>query len=131
MEHVPPDAKPLHDTGAVTLHENVGSFDKAQQQLSPGIRPQIQSDAALVAVDGVEKGALAIDERGRPAHVVTGLGLLHLDHVGAHVGEEQRAVPAGKQPGQVEDADSGQRHGELILGCVHTLVGDFRQAAMR
>src|SRR5436189_196510 len=45
----------------------------------------------------------------RPADVVAQAGVLDLEHVGAEVGQQERAEATREQPGQVEDADAGQR----------------------
>ena len=129
MQDIPSDAETLHDAGAIALDEHVGSLDKAEQQLATRVCLEVQGHAALVAVDGVEQRTLALDERRGPTHVVAGLRLLDLDHVGSHIGEQHRAVGAGQQPRQVEEADSRQRHGEF--NSPRTLVGDFRRSPMR
>ena len=45
----------------------------------------------------------------RPADVVAHAGVLDLQHVGAEVGQQQRAEPARQQPGEVEHLDVGER----------------------
>src|SRR5690606_10456901 len=65
---------------------------------------------------------------GRPADVVAHAGVLDLQHLGAEVGEEQRAEPARKQPGQVEDADVGQRQ---AAHAGSTATGNSTELAMK
>ena len=51
----------------------------------------------------------ALDARRRPADVVAAAGVLDLQHVGAVVGQQQRAEAAGQQAAEVEHADAGER----------------------
>ena len=53
---------------------------------------------------------LALDEGRAPgAGVVAGLGALHLDDVGAEVGQHLARPGAGQDAGEFEDAQTGQR----------------------
>jgi hypothetical protein len=54
---------------------------------------------------------------------------LDLDHVGAHVTEEHRAVGAGEVRGEVDDAEPLERHGHRTLNPVVTTVGGASLAA--
>jgi hypothetical protein len=67
---------------------------------------QVDGDAALVAVDRGEAQGHAVLAIAEVAHVIAAARSLHLDDVGAEVGEHHRAVGAGDDPGQVEDADA-------------------------
>ena len=79
---------------------------------------EVERAAVLVAVDGVEVRRLVPDAfdvgalAGQGAKDVPVVDALDLDDLGAHVGEESRAV--GARPGhrQVEDADAVQ--GETV-----------------
>src|SRR5262249_10700994 len=62
-------------------------------------------DAALVAVHPGEDGAHA-PVAAEGAEVVAAPGALDLDHVGSQVAQEHRAVRAGDDAREVEDADS-------------------------
>ena len=126
MQNIPPKAQTIHHARTVALHEHVGRVDDAQQQLTPEIGFQVEGDAALVAVDGVEKRALPIDHRWSRAHVIAAAGLFDLDHIGAHVGQEEGAVSAWQKPRQVEDTGPFKWHRVTNSGFAHTLVGDFR-----
>src|SRR5215470_20691 len=66
---------------------------------------KIEGDAALVAVDGRERGAHPV-LAAQVAQVVAEGRPLHLDHVGAQIGEEGGAVGARDDAGEVEDADA-------------------------
>ena len=113
VQGVPTETKPVHDAGPVALDQDVRSIDQAQQKVAARVRLEVQRHAALVAVDGVEQRALAAHQRRRPTHVIAGARLFDLDHIGAHVSEQQGAVGPRQEPGQVQHADPRQRHDEL------------------
>ncbi len=75
---------------------------------SPGF--QVQHDAPLAAIDGVEAGAVGADGA---RHLTCGIarGRLDLDHVGSEVGEHHRAERASHHLGDVENAETNQGSG--------------------
>src|SRR5487761_1181083 len=112
VEGIPAKTEPGHDARAVAFDEHIGVLDQAEEEVAAQGRLEVQGEAALVAVDGVEQDALAVDKRWGPAQVVATAGLLDLDHVRAHVGQEHGAEGAGQEAGQVEYSDAGQGHVE-------------------
>ena len=108
------DAQAVEHARPKRLEQHVGVLREAQQHLSALLGLQIDPDRALTAVQREEQratrglvGALVV--RRRPADVVAQSGVLDLDHVGAEVGQQQRAEPTRKQPREVEDASVPQR----------------------
>ena len=102
---------------AEALHEDVSRLGELDQRLPSPLVLEIQPDRALVAVERQVDGGAGAERRllvcavvrRRPADVVALAGVLHLDHVGAEVGEQQGAEAARQQPGQVENLDVGKR----------------------
>ena len=81
---------------------------------------QVERDRALVAVGVLVVRAVLAAERVVAAHV---LGHLHLDHVGAPVGELAARRGAGAHLGEIDDAKAcegggggevGHRRGPLV-----------------
>ena len=85
----------------VVVHEQVGRREQALEAGAAGIGPQVEHDAALVAVHRCEVGAAPIRRvappRRTPAAGLVAVGRLDLDDVGAEIGEQhgrERARPA-------------------------------------
>ena len=102
------EAEPLHHAGPEVLDQHVGLADEAMHQGDRLGMLQVEREAALAGVELAEIGALAVAQRRAQAHVVA-LGRFDLQHVGAHVGEQARAVRAGQHDREVEDAEAGER----------------------
>ncbi len=114
------DAEAVEHAGPEGLEHDVGAGDEPQQHLAPGGLLEVDPHRGLVAVQREEQrplrgvlGALVVGRR--PAHVVAHPEVLDLDHLGAEVGQQQRAEPARQQAGEVEDADALKReaHGRV------------------
>jgi hypothetical protein len=78
--------------------------------LGPG---EIDADALLAGVDPGEIAGL-VAAAGLELHIVAphvvALALaLDLDHAGAQITEQARAVGSGQDAGQIQDEDAGQR----------------------
>src|SRR5262249_3523312 len=69
----------------------------------------VERDAALVAIEGEERDRHAVRRGVTVAALVPGSRRLDLDDLRAQIGEEGRAEGPGEEPGQVEDADAGER----------------------
>ena len=80
------EPEPAQHAGAVVLDEHVRFRRQPPQHVGAAGRLQIDDDAALPAVDGIEGGAVVA---ARPRHPARGIARrrLHLDHVGAHVAQ--------------------------------------------
>src|SRR5215207_3168604 len=110
------DAQVVEHTRPEALDQGVGGLDQLEQRLSAALLLQVDPDRALVAVErqverraGPERGVLLGSVvRRRPADVVALAGVLDLDHVGAEIGEQQGAEPAGQKAGEIEDLDVGK-----------------------
>ena len=101
-------AETLHHAGAEVLPDDVGPTDEVVEDLTPGIPGEVERDGLLAAVDREEVRRLAVGEERRThdPHRVAAVGVLDLDHLGAHVGEQHRAVRPREHAGEVEHADA-------------------------
>jgi len=81
------------------LHEHVGPPGQFPRRGQIALVAQVEPDRALVPVDGqVVGGQTVFGHRRRPAPGVVALRALHLDHVGAEVTEQHRAIRPGQHP---------------------------------
>ena len=106
------EAQPWQDAGGVVLDDGIGLRDESQQEIDAAPAGQVEGDPELVAAGRVEGGRLLVEllsDRLRrrlptapPVEVLAGL---HLDHVGAEVGELAGGERAGPAHRQVDDAD--------------------------
>ena len=91
------------------LDQDVGLGRQLAHQRQAGLVLQVDGHRALVAVAAVEVGGVVLPDAQSPvAGVVAALGVLHLDHVGAQVGQGLAAQGAGHHARQVEHAHAGQ-----------------------
>ena len=88
--------------------EDVRRGDEAREDVPRARLAQVDGDAALVAVQAQEGGALVAAAGAEVAAVVAD-ERLDLDDVGAEVPEQGRGVGAREHGGEVEDADAGER----------------------
>jgi hypothetical protein len=99
------DAEAVLHVGTEVLQQHVGLLDQLLQHRDALRLLQVERDRALVPVRVLVVRAFLAAERVVAAHAV---GHLHLDHVGAPVGELARGGGAGAHLGQVEDAEAGK-----------------------
>ncbi len=125
-EVVVADPEPLLDVGPEVLDHDVRALDHPQQDLAPGLRLEVEGQAALVAVQVLEVGAGA--RAAQRMAVRPWVGHLDLDHVGAPVGQLAHAGGAGAHPGEVEHGEARERrarrqmgHGGALLQGLHDL----------
>jgi hypothetical protein len=93
------------------LDEHIGVGGQVKQGLAAGGGLEVQGDAALVAADHLPIEARAVAGIGQ-AHGsgrVSGVGPLHLQHVGAEVSEVAGGAGSGHDGGQVQHPQPGQR----------------------
>ena len=102
-QHVISDAEPVHHARPERFQHHVGRSHEALHRGDALGMLQAQSDRALPPVQGEMTRGEVAGHRRHPADVVAPARLLDFDHIGAQVGQEQRAVRAGKQPRQVQD----------------------------
>ena len=83
------------------------------QHLASAFGGEVEADRALVAVDADEIGrVLFVEGRAPVAHLVA-CGRLDLDHVGAVVGEDLRAIGAAEHAREIDHAQARHRAGGL------------------
>ena len=136
-QHVEADAELVEHAGPEALDQHVGRLGQLEQGLAAPLLLQVEADRALVAVQrevdrraGAERRVLLGAVVGRrPAHVVALAGVLDLDHVGAEVGEQQRAEAAGEQAGEVEDLDVLQRAAHAFASSFFGMPSSSRASA--
>jgi hypothetical protein len=109
-------AEPGGDAGPERLHDQVGLAGQLQRECpAPGIL-HVEGDGPLAPVGLDERpGLTAFVKRTEIPGIVAGHGL-DLDHVRAEVGENHRRVRPGEEPGQVEDAEAGERQRRAARG---------------
>ncbi len=93
----------------VVLDHDVGILEQARQHPLAARGLEVEHDAPLVAVDHHERGRLAVDHRQPAPGVVAARDLLDLDHVGAHVGQHQRAGRPRHDVCQIDHLEAGKR----------------------
>ena len=101
----------VDDTGAEAFHHGVGVAHQPQEDFHAFAFFQIEAQCTLVAVDRGEHRCGFPRLGAERARVVARAGIFDLDHVGAQIREMQRANRPGQKPGQVENANAGQRFG--------------------
>lgn len=89
----------MEDPGPVVVDDDVSAFDEPEERASAVAGGEVEDEPALAFVEAGE----AEHEASEP---VAGDGL-HLDDVGAELGEERGAVGAGDDGAEVEDAGEG------------------------
>ena len=103
------DAQPDLHVGPEVLHHHVGPRSETPQHGDAFLRFQIDGDAALVAMQVLEVGAVA-RPAGRVARVEV-LGRLDLDDVRSPVSKLADAGRSRADPGEIEHREAGQRGG--------------------
>ena len=98
---VRPDAEALHHARTEALDQRVGALDEVEERRGAVGVLQIDGDVAPAAQRDVAVRRFG----GWPAHR---LGPFDPDHVGAHVGQHHRGERSGADPGNLDDAISGQ-----------------------
>jgi hypothetical protein len=108
------DAEPVEHARAEGLQHDVVLAHEAEQHVASLRLLEIEPDRALVAVQREKERGLralvgALVKGWRPPDVVAAAGVLDLEHVGAVVGEQQRAEAPGQQAAEIENADAVER----------------------
>src|SRR5262249_13318193 len=111
-ERLVTDAELVHDTGSEVLPHDVGAGHEPLDDFDRLGTPEVERQAALVAVDGQEarrhlsRRPLLADELAARLVAVT---RLDLHDIGAEQRELERPVGAGEIACEIEDADAGER----------------------
>ena len=95
--------------GAEVLQQDVGPAGQLAGQRGVLLVLEVERDRALVAVDAEVVGRDAVPDRRHPGAGVVAARALHLDHLGAEVGQQHRRVRPGEDPGEVGDQQAAQR----------------------
>ena len=106
--HVVAQPQTLDRAVGEVVDDDIGSARQAQMNSArPSVEPfEVDRDAALVAIQEVEVGAVA----GRHAARLIALARpLHLDDVGAQVGQQQSRRRPGDDVAELEDAQAVER----------------------
>lgn len=103
------DAQTFRHAGPKRLDHDVGGVDQAQGRLAVVGLGQVEGNAALVSVVGVEIDTNRRIVRRVETAVIADSGLLDLDHIGAQIGQCLSAPGARQQSTEVDDADPVQR----------------------
>ena len=82
---------------------------RARSEALPSSVAEIEHHAALAAVHVDEHAGQARGGAHRDVTRVVAFGRFDLDHVGAHVGHDLRAVGAHDHGGEVDHPDTGER----------------------
>jgi hypothetical protein len=77
--------------------------------VASGFGLYVDRDTTLAAIARRVQRAHAVHRHPDPPPDVADTGSLHLDHLGALVGEERAGERSGRGDRQVEDADPGER----------------------
>ena len=113
-ERIVAEAEPRHDAGPEVLDHDIGRDAEVPRGLEAVLALQVERHGALVAVPEHEGRALALHEGRRLAHRFA-FGTLHLDDIGALVGEQHRAIGSRKIGGKVDDSKPFQCPGHGAL----------------
>ena len=98
------EAKAGQRTKPKVFHQHVGARGKPAGDLDTGFCLEVCGDAQFIAVNRHESGRLAIDERRRlPAAIAHSWGF-DLDHLGAKVRQDHRAIGSRQEVSQLYDS---------------------------
>jgi hypothetical protein len=106
--------EPVRSPDLEVLDHGVGPGAQLERQRAPLLTPEVESARALAAVHRQVVGRFAAGERGAPrARLVAALGTLDLDHVGAQIGQQHRAIGARQDAREIDHADPEERLARL------------------
>ena len=91
------------------LDHDVGAAGQLARQREIVLVAQVQRDRPLAPVDAQVVGGDAVAVGRGPGAGLVAVGGLHLDHLGAHVGQQHRGVRACQHPREVGDEHTRQR----------------------
>ncbi len=112
-ERLPVRAHARGGARAEVLDVDVGLLDQLAEHARVGRLLEVQGQAALAAVIGLE--VRAIEAAAEVAVGVADARRLHLDHVSADVGEHHGAAGTGDEGALLEDADAIEGLGHLPI----------------
>ena len=106
-ERVPPEAEPVERAGGEVVQAHVGRLHQRQERGLALGRLEVERGRALVAVE-------IIIARARARHaprLVAAVRVLHLDHVGAEIGQDQRRRRPGDDVAELQHLEAGEGEG--------------------
>src|SRR3954451_5391373 len=134
VQGLPREAEAVHHARAEVLDQDVGAVDQLAEDLLALVGLHVEGEAPLVAVEHREVEAVHVGQIAQlAAGDVPAAGLLDLDDVGSHPGQELRADRAGLHMRHVHDADAleglRKRHRIALPTC--TSSGSWSPARRR
>jgi len=99
----------VHDPGPKALDHGIGRLHQAQEHGPAGLLFEIEAQALLVAIDHLIEIAAVAGHCTHRAGVIARTGILDLDDLGTVIRQMLGCQRAGQKPGEVEDAQAGQR----------------------
>ena len=106
-QRISANTQALCHAGAKVFHHHVHLLRQRVDQRHRRGQLQVKHQAFLVAVHGGEQRALAL-AHGANGAVVVALGRLHLDHLGAQIGQQHRGHGPGQHAGEVQHTQTVQ-----------------------
>ena len=104
--------QPFHDARCEVLQQDIALLDELLDQLHPlgGFHVDAHASLSPVHRDGVGalRNVVLGDAKRKPSFVGAGLVLLHLDDVGAHVGQSLRCMGPRQHPREIQYGDIRQ-----------------------
>ena len=122
------DAQPLGDAGGEVVQHHVGMAHQFVEQRQSRFGLQVDGDGTLVAIQGEEVRAHAVQRMKRvvlqqsPGRFALA-GRLHLHRIAAEVREDHGRIRPGQHVRQIDEPDAGHRlvgHGGLPCALVRT-----------
>ena len=102
--------KQLYDAakaeGSVTWYS--GILDQPMDDPHRACGFQVEHEALLAGIELAEIGAVAVAKRRAQAHLLA-FRRFDLDHLGADIRQQARAVRAGQHDGEIQHADAAER----------------------
>ena len=136
FQRIVAETEPPEHAGAEVLQHDVGDgAQRLQLRKARGIL-QIDRDRPLVAVDrrkifAERRPAVGRGERRPAAHAVAARRILHLDDVGAEIGEQRARKGPRRDLSKFEDADPRQRSVAFAVARSAHASAPARNAAQR
>src|SRR4029077_5431374 len=109
-------AEALHNAGPEVVDDDVGTLAELETDAPGLVLLEIQRDAALATVVREEVRAEALLAlHADDASEIPEARRLHFDHMGAHIGEDERRLRPLLEDGEVQYANAVQRtHRQLL-----------------
>src|SRR5215472_91832 len=99
------EAKPAHHARPEILDDHIGGGGESPDRVDGWRRLEIEDDALFPGIELAKAGAGAVPQWWPGAHHVA-LGRLHLDHLGAEIGQQARTMRSGDRGREIEYANA-------------------------